>query len=113
MRHQIGGDECDAFRVAHQRIQCGALGFELLLQFLALGDFLGRPNRKITQTLAVMHPHRGRLPSYSEGLGPSLLMERIFAKLIHHVGLEARAFVDAQKIYSSIGQKSHTGKSLQ
>jgi hypothetical protein len=42
MRHQIGGDERDAFRIAHQRLQCGPLGFELLLlrQLLAFGDLL-------------------------------------------------------------------------
>jgi hypothetical protein len=42
VRHQIGGHERDAFRVAHQRLQRGPLGLELLLlrQLLAFGDFL-------------------------------------------------------------------------
>ena len=42
MRHQIGGDERDAFRIAHQRLQRGPLGFKLffLRQLLAFGDFL-------------------------------------------------------------------------
>jgi hypothetical protein len=42
MRHQIGGDQRDALRVAHQRLQRGPLGLELLLprQLLAFGDLL-------------------------------------------------------------------------
>lgn len=42
MRHQIGGHEGEAFRIAHQRLQRGPLGFELFLlrQFLAFGDLL-------------------------------------------------------------------------
>ena len=42
MRHQIGGDEREAFRIAHQGLQRGPLGFELLLlgQLLAFGDLL-------------------------------------------------------------------------
>lgn len=40
MRHQIGGHQRDAFRVAHQRLQRGPLRLELLLlrQLLAFGD---------------------------------------------------------------------------
>ena len=42
MRHQIGGHERDAFRIAHQRLQRGPLRLELFLlrQLLALGDLL-------------------------------------------------------------------------
>ena len=44
MRHQIGGHERDAFRIAHQRLQRGPLRLELLLlrQLLAFGDFGAR-----------------------------------------------------------------------
>ncbi len=42
MRHQVGGHQRDAFRIAHQRLQRGPLRLEffLLCQFLAFGDFL-------------------------------------------------------------------------
>jgi hypothetical protein len=42
MRHQVGGHQRDALRIAHQRLQRGPLGLELLLlrQLLAFGDFL-------------------------------------------------------------------------
>ena len=42
MRHQVGGNERDALRVAHQCLQRGPFRLELLLlrQFLAFGDFL-------------------------------------------------------------------------
>ena len=42
MRHQVGGHERDAFRLAHQRLQRGPLRLEffLLRQLLAFGDFL-------------------------------------------------------------------------
>ena len=42
MRHQIGGDERDTFRIAHQRLQRGPFGFELFLlrPLLAFGDLL-------------------------------------------------------------------------
>ncbi len=42
MRHQIGGHQRDAFRIAHQGLQRGPLRLELLLlrQLLAFGDFL-------------------------------------------------------------------------
>jgi hypothetical protein len=39
---KVGGHECDAFRISHQRLQRGPLRLELLLfrQLLAFGDFL-------------------------------------------------------------------------
>ena len=42
MRHQVSGDELDPFWIAHQRLQRGPLGLELLLfrQLLAFRDFL-------------------------------------------------------------------------
>ena len=42
MRHQVGGHQRDAFRIAHQCLQRGPFGLELFLlrQLLAFGDFL-------------------------------------------------------------------------
>ena len=42
MRHQIGGHQRDAFRIAHQRFQRSPFGFEFLLlrKLLAFGDLL-------------------------------------------------------------------------
>ena len=42
MRHQVGGHQRDAFRVAHQRLQRSPLGLELLLlrQLFPFRDFL-------------------------------------------------------------------------
>ena len=70
MRHQVGGDERDALRIADQRLQRGPLGLELLLlrQLLAFGDLLellvdlrqlGGVQAQLGDAALVVDRHRG------------------------------------------------------
>ena len=41
-----------------------------------------------------------------------LLLEGLLAEFIHHVGLEAGALVDAEKIYPPVRQKAHLHEAI-
>ena len=42
-----------------------------------------------------------------------LFLEKFLAEIVHHIGVQAGCFVDAEEIYPSIWQETHTGESIQ
>jgi len=83
MRHQIGGDERDAIRVAHQRLQRGPLGFS--------ADAVVAPRLLHPAGCASLHLSRG-IPCRSALLFRLLLASAVFLKL----RVELRQFGDDQ-----------------